>query len=85
MLAFLLGEALVGRVDLKADRAASVLRVLASHSEAGVDAEKVAPALLDSLTDMAAWLGLERVEVVARGDLAETLRRHHAELAPTGS
>ena len=85
VLPFLLGEALVGRVDLKADRAASVLRVLASHSEAGIDAEKVAPALLDSLTDMAAWLGLERVEVVSRGDLAETLRRHHAELAPAGA
>ncbi len=85
VLPFLLGEALVGRVDLKADRAASVLRVLASHSEAGIDAEKVAPELLVALTDMAAWLGLERVEVVSRGDLAETLRRHHAELAPTGS
>ena len=82
VLPFLLGEALVGRVDLKADRAAGVLRVLASHAEPGIEAELVAPALLESLTDMAAWLGLERVEVVPRGDLAETLRRHHGALAP---
>jgi uncharacterized protein len=80
VLPFLLGENLVGRVDLKADRAAGVLRVMATHSEPGVDAERAGPALLDALTDMAAWLGLERVEIVPRGDLAETLGRHHAAL-----
>jgi hypothetical protein len=82
VLPFLLGEALVGRVDLKADRAAGVLRVLASYAEPGVEVAQVAPALLQSLQDMAAWLGLARIEVAPRGDLAETLRRHHAELAP---
>jgi uncharacterized protein YcaQ len=82
VLPFLLGEALVGRVDLKADRAAGCLRVLASYAEPGIEAERAAPSLLQSLQDMAAWLGLARIEVVPRGDLAETLRRHHAALAP---
>lgn len=85
VLPFLLGEALVGRVDLKADRAAGVLRVQASHAEPGIEAERVAPALLDALADLAAWLGLTRIEVVPRGDLAETLRRHHGALAPAES
>jgi|HubBroStandDraft_1064217.scaffolds.fasta_scaffold00152_13 uncharacterized protein YcaQ len=77
VLPFLFGEALVGRVDLKADRAEGVLRVLASHVEPGVEADQAAPALLEALCGLARWLGLERVEVVPRGDLAETLRRHH--------
>jgi uncharacterized protein YcaQ len=78
VLPFLLGDALVGRVDLKADRAAGVLRVQASHAEPGCDPDAVAPALLAALGDMARWLGLERIELVPRGDLAETLRRHYA-------
>jgi uncharacterized protein len=78
VLPFLLGDALVGRVDLKADRAAGVLRVQASHAEAGLDPDTIAPALLEALGDMTRWLGLERIELVPRGDLAETLRRHYA-------
>ncbi|MEA2754322.1 MAG: uncharacterized protein QOJ54_611 [Aliidongia sp.] len=85
VLPFLLGESLVGRVDLKADRVGGVLRVLASHAEPGVEVEQAAPALLDALRDMAGWLGLERIEVMPRGDLAETLRRHHGALAPLDS
>jgi uncharacterized protein YcaQ len=69
VLPFLLDERLVARVDLKADRPARVLRVLAAHAEPGVDSRRAAPALLDELRGMAAWLGLDRVETSRRGGL----------------
>ena len=75
VLPFLLGDRLVGRVDLKADREARVLRVPAAHLEPGVDERRVAPALVEELQVMAAWLGLERVEVSRRGSLGRALRR----------
>ncbi len=74
VLPFLYGDALVARVDLKADRAAGVLRVQAAHREAHATPEATT-ALAGELRAMAAWLGLARVEVVARGDLAAPLAR----------
>jgi len=60
VLPFLLGDRLVGRVDLKADRAASALLAKA-HVEPGIDKRKVEQPLRDELRLMADWLGLERV------------------------
>jgi uncharacterized protein YcaQ len=60
---------------LKADRKASGLRVQASHAEPGVAKPRVAPALGAELARMAAWLGLERVEIIPKGDLAAGLRK----------
>jgi uncharacterized protein YcaQ len=71
---FLLDEALVARVDLKADRAAGVLRVPGAFAEPGVDRGRVAAELAEELATMAAWLGLSGVEVGTRGDLAKALR-----------
>jgi uncharacterized protein YcaQ len=75
VLPFLLGDALVARVDLKADRPRSTLVVAGAYAEPGTDAEKVAPALRRELQRMAGWLMLDHLEIGERGDLAARLRR----------
>ncbi len=75
VLPFLLDEELVGRVDLKADRKAGVLRVRGSYTQDGADRVRVARELAGSLEEMAGWLGLDQVAVEDRGDLAPELRR----------
>lgn len=71
---FLLDGKLVARVDLKADRAAGVLRVPGAFAEPGVDLGRVAPELAGELAAMATWLGLDDVVIGDRGDLAAPLR-----------
>jgi uncharacterized protein YcaQ len=72
VLPFLQDDALTARVDLKADRKAGTLRVLASYAEPW--ATRDTPARLAAeLRLMAGWLGLERVEAEPRGDLAQAL------------
>lgn len=70
---FLLDEAMVARVDLKADRAAGVLRVNSAWLEAGADQGAVAVALAEELASMARWLGLDGIAVLPRGDLGPRL------------
>lgn len=74
VLPFLLGDELVGRVDLKADRRRRALVVAGAYAEPGVGGREVVSALRSELDDVAAWLGLEQVEIGGRGDLARSLR-----------
>jgi uncharacterized protein len=71
---FLLDGHLVGRVDLKADRANDALSVVGAFTEDGRDPVRVAGALAGELRAMAAWLGLGDVNVGERGDLIGPLR-----------
>ncbi|MDQ3454943.1 MAG: winged helix DNA-binding domain-containing protein [Actinomycetota bacterium] len=78
VLPILLGDRLVGRVDLKADRDAPALLVRGAYAEPGVDADEVAGPLARELAATASWLGLGEVVVTGHGDLAPALT---AELA----
>jgi hypothetical protein len=73
VLPFLLGDALVARVDLKADRQAGVLRVQGAYAEPGGDPVEVSRELAAELRLMADWMELDGVAVAERGDLAGDL------------
>ncbi|SEE79504.1 winged helix-turn-helix domain-containing protein [Jiangella alba] len=87
VLPFLLGDTLVARVDVKADRSRGVLLVPGAFAEDGGDraagepaaggraAAEVVAALAGELRRLAAWLGLDAVEVGRRGSLAARLGR----------
>jgi uncharacterized protein YcaQ len=75
VLPFLLGDELVGRVDLKADRANRALLVQNSWTEPGVYEREVAAELMEELRLMASWLELDRIVVTGRGDLGPTLQQ----------
>jgi uncharacterized protein YcaQ len=75
VLPFLLGDRLVARVDLKADRQAGVLRVHGAWAEKDVDVLTVGAELAAELSLAAAWLELDGgVLCGERGDLIGALK-----------
>jgi uncharacterized protein YcaQ len=73
VLPFLLGDRIVGRVDLKADRKTGLLLAKAAYAEPGAPPE-TAHELARELERLAGWLGLDTIVVERRGDLAHALR-----------
>lgn len=75
VLPYLLGEDLVARVDVKADRKTRTLLVPGAFAELGHPPAAVAEPLATELQAFAEWLGLDRVSLGRRGDLTEPLRK----------
>ena len=70
MLPFLLGDALVARVDLKSDRKPGALLVQGAYAEDGVEVAHIAGELAAELEQVRTWLGLGTVTIRRRGNLA---------------
>jgi uncharacterized protein YcaQ len=76
VLPLLMGDCIVGRVDLKSDRPRGVLQVKGGSVEPGVELQAVVPVLARELGELAVWLGLERYAVMSRrGELMRALRK----------
>ena len=63
VLPFMMDGEMVGRVDLKADRASGVLQAHSVHTEKGVKRSSINDALNAELRAMATWLQLDRVQI----------------------
>ena len=75
VLPFRLGDQIVARVDLKADRKSRQLCVLAVHEEAGVDRALCIESLGQELRQLAQWLDLDDVRVTRHNAIARQLAK----------
>jgi uncharacterized protein YcaQ len=75
VLPLLVGDELVARFDLKADRKARTLQVRGSYLEPGATLASVVDVAATELRGLSGWLGLERITVGDRGNLASALRK----------
>jgi len=72
-LPILVDDTLVGRIDLKNDRKAGVLRVQSAWHEPHADPHGVAERIGPVLQSTAAWQGLSSIAVAGRGNLAKAI------------
>lgn len=75
VLPFLHQERLLGRVDLRSERAQGRLALHAVHLEAAGPSEDALPALAGALRALAQWLGLDGVALNCRSQPAQRLRQ----------
>ena len=73
VLPVLVGDSLVGRLDLKTDRAAGALRVLGAFSEPGADRAAAAERIRPRLAELAEFVGVGEVRYSRRGNLMPQL------------
>ncbi len=77
VLPFRQGDEITARVDLKADRKVSILRVQSAFVEVGANRSRTANSLASELRALATWLDLEQVQVMKSSaferDLADRL------------
>lgn len=73
VLPFLLGDELVGRVDVKTNRANGVLEVKGAFAEPGHATTDTADALRAELADLATFVGVGEVSYGDKGDLMALL------------
>lgn len=73
VLPFLVGDRLVGRADLKTDRKAGRLRVLAAYAEDHAEPDHVGAEMAAELPVLAATVGVDSVSVDATGPVAAAI------------
>ena len=80
VLPFRIGDEIVARVDLKADRKNGTLLVQSAHEEPGFDRKRSVNALSQELRSLCSWLELDNLDlgdgcVRSHTDFAKALRR----------
>ena len=75
VLPLALGDQIVARFDIKADRQASVLRIHAAFGEPGIDVGATATAAAEELDALRRWLGLDGITVARQGDFAGPVQK----------
>ena len=73
VLPFRIGDEIVARVDLKADRKNGALLIQAAHEEAGFDRQRTLRALADELMALSDWLELGEIKVRPRNAFSKAL------------